>query len=85
MRQAYLAMGLLVAASSGSVGCGSDGDPCAGVVGVCVPLPRGTEQSDVVRAFVEAEAGQTIAFGKGTFEFDRGLELNPVPGVTVRG
>jgi parallel beta-helix repeat protein len=85
MRQAYLAMGLLVTASLGSVGCGSDGDPCAGVVGVCIPLPRGTEQSDVVRAFVEAEAGQTIAFGKGTFEFDRGLELNPVPGVTVRG
>jgi parallel beta-helix repeat protein len=85
MRQAYLAMGLLVTASLGSVGCGSDGDPCAGVEGDCVALPRGTASEDVVRAFVEAQAGQTIAFGKGTFRLDQVLDLNPVPGVTVRG
>jgi parallel beta-helix repeat protein len=74
------------------VGCGGDddgngtpADPCEGVDGACVALYEGASTDEVLGAFVAAEAGQTIAFGAGTFHLDRELNLNPVPGITIRG
>jgi parallel beta-helix repeat protein len=87
MTRARWGMGLAMAWVGALAGCGSDGDadPCADVEGSCVALTEGADTDEVLGAFVAVEAGQTIAFGRGTFHLDRELTMNPVAGVTIRG
>ncbi|HWO22126.1 MAG TPA: parallel beta-helix domain-containing protein [Kofleriaceae bacterium] len=76
MKRAAIALVLLGACSSE--------DPCADVTGPCIALTEGADAEEVQTALIEVEPGGTVAFGKGTFEFEVDLSLD-VDGVTIRG
>src|SRR5262245_39854171 len=67
-----------------TAGCGGSADPCEDVVGACVPVPSGSSGEDIDRIFNDAQAGQIIAFGGGTFELSTDLQLT-VDNVTLQG
>jgi parallel beta-helix repeat protein len=80
MRRIAGSMSLLILAA-----CGEDApDPCIGIDAPCVSLPTGTSAEEVDRAFNDAEDGQTLAFGAGTFSFTTGLSLT-ANGITIKG
>lgn len=59
--------------------------PCDGVSGNCVAINAGASYETVQEAFINAKSGDTIAFGKGTFSFQKGLSLIDVDNVTIKG
>lgn len=59
--------------------------PCDGVSGACVPIDAGASYEAVQEAFINAKDGDTLAFGKGKFHFQKGLSLLDVKNVTIKG
>lgn len=59
-------------------------DPCEGINGACVGVPNGTSAEEIDAIFNDAQAGQIIAFGAGTFDFTTDLSLT-ADGITLRG
>ena len=68
---AFLGLGAALA------GCGDNvvPNPCENVTGACVPIPDGTSAEEVDAIFNDAQDGQILAFGAGTFEFTTDLSL----------
>ena len=67
-------------------GCGDNVvlDPCDGIIGACVGVPNGTSSEEIDTIFNDAQAGQIIVFGAGTFEFTTDLSLT-ANNITLRG
>jgi parallel beta-helix repeat protein len=59
-------------------------DPCAAVSGPCRAVPTGSSSEDIDTIFNDVLAGETIAFGEGTFDITASLQLR-VAGVTLLG
>jgi len=80
------AMRLLIASLAVVAACGDNyvPDPCANISGACVPVPTGTRAEAVDAIFNDAQPGDTIAFGEGTFDFTTDLQLT-VSGITLVG
>src|SRR5688572_12604529 len=74
----------LVAVLAAACGDNVVPDPCEGVAGTCVPIPGGTSAERVDAIFNEAQDGEILAFGEGTFEFTTDLSLT-ANALTVMG
>ncbi|MEZ4404217.1 MAG: parallel beta-helix domain-containing protein [Kofleriaceae bacterium] len=66
--------------------CGDDGDnnPCSRTSGPCTAIPVGATTEAIQTAFINAQPGDTIGFGAGTYVIDRDLSLT-VDNVTLAG